>query len=283
MDIRSRSGEDPATAPNSPGTDREERLLRFVDSLRAEQIRASAAANAEGDKAGFSRPGRGLLWVVVLAVMGTAAALLLVLGPPHVHQNAVPSPATGTALVQSAPQPALIGQPTPLGKSAEPQPSEKVTESGAATIGPDATAPIRLMPGAPSSSSPHPSEPVPAEERTAEPPNAAAAATPPAVAPTRPEPIVPLPPQQEAGAAASPSPTRATVAVSEPETIQPVLRVYYPHGSLRGEANARSLAAQIGSNVARADVEAQSDLTMVAVVRAHNRPVADAYAICLEN
>jgi hypothetical protein len=46
MDSRSRLDEAPTRASNSSGTDWEERLLRFVDRLRTEQVRAFIMVNA---------------------------------------------------------------------------------------------------------------------------------------------------------------------------------------------------------------------------------------------
>jgi hypothetical protein len=76
----------------------------------------------------------------------------------------------------------------------------------------------------------------------------------------RAHPIEPRALRHEADAAAAPPPARAEAEVSEPETAKPVLLVYYPHGSRRGEATARSLAARIGSVVTSSDIKAPTSL-----------------------
>jgi hypothetical protein len=116
-------------------------------------------------------------------------------------------------------------------------------------------------------SNPPPSAPALAEQSPADPPNLAEAPTPPAVVTTPPNSIEPPAPRHEADAVASPPPTVAAAEVPEPETAKPVLWVYYPHGSSRAEANARSLAARIGSNLTSSDFKAQTNLPNDAVIK----------------
>jgi hypothetical protein len=82
---------------------------------------------------------------------------------------------------------------------------------------------------------------------------------PPAAIATRPDPIESRPLRHEPDAVAAP-PVRAEAEVSEPETAKPVLSVYYPHGSRRGEATARILATRIGSEVTSSDIKTPTSL-----------------------
>ena len=152
-------------------------------------------------------------------------------------------------------------------KIAQPQPPESVAEVDAPTDRPVNPAPIRPVPGAPSLSNPHPSAPALAEQSAADPPNLAEAPTPQAAVTTPPKSIEPVAPRREADALASPPPTVAAAEVSEPETAKPVLWVYYPQGSSRAEANARSLAARIGSNLTSSDFNARTNLPNDAVIK----------------
>src|ERR1700733_10481986 len=114
MCSRSRLKDGPAKAPENFSTDREERLLRFVDILRAEQVRASIGANAEGGGTGFRRRHRlALCLVVVVIAIGAAAAFLKGPGLSPVRQDATHDSAGGTTSAQA---PAL----TPPGQSALP-------------------------------------------------------------------------------------------------------------------------------------------------------------------
>jgi hypothetical protein len=268
MDSRSRLNEAPTRASNSSGMNREERLLRFVDKLRSAQVRASIVANAEGGRIGFRRwRWRGLLLAVVVVVMGATAAFLQTSGPSHVRPVGPPDAAVGMALVQPAPEPAPLSQPAPPPKIAQPQPPEGVAELDAPADRPANPTPIRPIPGGLSLNNPHPSAPALGEQRAADPPNVAEVPTPPAAVTTPPKSIEPVAPPHEADAVASPSPTVAAAEVSEPETAKPVLWVYYPHGSSRAEANARSLAARIGSNLTSSDFNAGTNLPNDAVIK----------------
>jgi hypothetical protein len=268
MDSKSRLDEAPTRASNSSGTDREERLLRFVDRLRTEQIHASIAANAEGGRTGFRRwRWRGLLLAVVVVVIGAAAAFLRASGPSHVRLDASPGSAVGTALVQSAPEAAPSSQRALSPKIAQPQPPEGVAEGDAPTDRPVNPAPSRPVPGDLSLDNPHPSAPALAEPSAADSPHVAEAPAPPAAVTTPPKSIEPVAPPREADSVASPPPTVAAAEVSESETAKPVLWVYYPQGSSRAEANARSLAARIGSELTSSDFEARTNLPNDAVIK----------------
>jgi hypothetical protein len=268
MDSRSRLDEAPTRASISSGIDREERFLRFVDRLRTEQARASIAANAEGGRTGFRRwRRRGLSLAVVVVVTGAVAAFLRASGPSHVRLNALPVSAVETPLVQSAPEAAPFGQRALPPKIAQSEPPESVADIDAPTDRPVIPAPIRPVPGVPSLSNPRPSPPALAEQSAADLPNLAEATPSPAAVTTPPNSIEPVAPQRDAGAVVSPPSTVAAAEVPDPETAKPVLWVYYPQGSSRAEANARSLAARIDSDLTRSDFNARTDLPNHAVIK----------------
>jgi hypothetical protein len=224
MDSRSRFDEAPTRASNSSGTDRKERLLRFVDRLRSAQVRASIVANAGGGRTGFRRwRWLGLLLAVVVVVMGAAAAFRRASGPSQLRLGAPPYSAVGTALVQSALEGASRNQRSLPLKIAQPPPPEGVAEVDAPTDRPVNPAPIRPVPGALTMSNPHRSAPALAEQSAVDPPNVAQAPTPPAAVTTMPKSIEPVAPRPEADAVASPPPTVAAAEISEPETAKPVL------------------------------------------------------------
>jgi hypothetical protein len=267
MDSRSRLNDRPAKAPESLGTDREERLLRFVDILRAEQIRASIRADAEGGGAGFRRwRVLALFMAVVVIAIGTAVAFLKAPGPSPVRPDATHDAAAGTTPVQ-APAPTSPSQSALPPEIAHARAPESVPEADAPTGGP-----VNLNPTPPvarvlSSSNARPPGSAPAQQGAADAPNLTAPTAPPPAVAARPDIIEPLAPSHEADALAAPPPTRAEPVVSEPETTKPVLLVYYPHGSRRGEATARSLATRIGSEVTSSDIGAATSLPEDAIIK----------------
>jgi hypothetical protein len=271
MDTRSRLDEDYGRVPDNFATDREKRLLRYVDILRAEQIGASATVSAEGGRTGFGRwCSPGVLGTVVVVLTGLTL-LLQTLGPPHAHRDSPPASAITTALVPPAPQPALPELP-PVLQSAQSQPSEDGTATAAAPAGPDSQTSNPL----PSSRDADPSGPVLAERRMADPPDAAPADIAPTAAPSEMPPTAAAarqdsaePPvlQHEAGVAAALSPAGATAVVPEPEIAGPALWIYYSAGSSLAGQTARSLAARIGADVTSSDFAAQTDLPKAAVIR----------------
>src|ERR1700723_3861609 len=102
MDSRSRLNDRPAKASERLGRDREELLLRFVDILRTQQVRASVRANAEGGGTGFRRwHGLALFMVVVVIAIGAAVVFLKAPGPSPVRPDATHGSAAGTASVQA--------------------------------------------------------------------------------------------------------------------------------------------------------------------------------------
>ena len=257
LDCRSRLDEGPARVSNGLGIDREGQLLRFVDILRAEQVRASIVA--EGDKTGFRRwRGPGLLFAAVIVAMGAAAAFLQALEPPHGHLNVQPQPNLVPAQLSHRDLPRRIEQP---------QPPDGVV--GLPTDTTASLAPIRPAEPEPLSlSHPYLPEPVLAEQQSAASPDVAeVTTTPPPVVATQPKSIDLLAPRHEADSLASPPPTRMAAEASESETAKPVLWAYYPRGSSRAEASARSLSARIGSNLTNSDFEAQTNLPNDAVIK----------------
>jgi hypothetical protein len=236
------------------GVDPEERLLRFVDILRAEQVR-----NAERGKTSFRRwRGPGLLLAVVIIATVAVRVFLPASRPLHLRPDAQPEPAVGTALVHLAPEQAHLSQRDLPPKIAHPQPPEGAAEVDVPTDKPVNLASIHPVREALSRSDPHPSEPVLAEQQVADPPDIAEAATPLAAITTQPTSIDLLALRHEADARAS-RPT-AAAETSEFEEAKPVLWVHYQHGSSHAEANARSLSARIASNLTSSDFEAQTNL-----------------------
>jgi hypothetical protein len=267
MDSRSRFNDGPAKAPENFGTDREERLLRYIDILRAEQVRASIGANAEGGGTGFRWwHGLALFLIVVVIAIGAAAVFLKTPGPLSVHRDATHDAPAGTASVQA---------PEPIPPSQSALPPENA-HSGMAESAPEADAPtgglvnLNRTPPADgvlsSRNAPPPGSTLPPQGAAAS-PDLAGPTAPPAAVAARPGIIEPLAPSHEADASAAPPPAEAKPEVSELETAKPVLLVYYPYGSRRGEATARSLARRIGSEVTSSDIKAQTSLPDGAIIK----------------
>jgi hypothetical protein len=62
------------------------------------------------------------------------------------------------------------------------------------------------------------------------------------------------------------SPTTTAAEAAQSDSAEPVLRVYYPHGSSRAEATARTLFQRIDSSLAGSEFQAQADLPNEAVI-----------------
>jgi hypothetical protein len=267
MDSRSRFNDGPAKAPENFGTDREERLLRFVDILRTEQVRASIRANAEGGGTGFRWwHGLALLLVVVVIAIGAAAVFLKAPGPLSVHRDATHDSPAGKASVQ-APEPIPPSQPALPLEIAHSRMAESVPEAIAPTGGL-----LNLNPTSPagrvlSSSNTPPPEPTPPPQGAAVSPNLTGPTAPPAAVEVRPGTIEPLAPSHEGNASAAPPPGTAKPEVSELETAKPALVVYYPYGSRRGEATVRNLTRRIGSEVTNSDIKAPTSFPDGAIIK----------------
>jgi hypothetical protein len=267
MDSRSRLDGHPAEVSNGASRDREERLLRLVDILRTEQLRASTEENDEGSETGSHRWRKfGLLSAIAVIVIGAAAVFLQASGPSHVHPASPPKPPAGVAPVQPAPEPARSGQQTLPPKPLQPQSPESVAENKPPAVGPAAPGPDRPVPGARSLSN-HPSEAALAERNPADLPNVAEATTPPTAGPVPSNPVGPSGQEHKPDVAAGPPPARAEQEVSESETAKPVLWVYYPKGSPRAEVNAWTLLMRTASDFENSDFKAQTDLPSDAVVK----------------
>jgi hypothetical protein len=257
VDVRDRSlrPDEDAKVLNGLVSDREDRLLRFVDILRAEQIGASTVT--EEDNTGFRRwRGPALVLAFVIVAIGVAVAFMLEVG---IYRSNL---AAGPALVQSGPETAQASQQD-LPQVAEPRPPEAVAEDDVPSERPADPDPVLPSPGVPSLSELRPSEPEVAGEQAGNSPSTA----PPAAVTTQSEPVPVLVPLHEADAPASPPPIETTAKAVESEAAKPVLRVYYPLGSSRGEASARSLSARIGPNVTSSDFESQARVPDVAVIQ----------------
>jgi hypothetical protein len=268
MDSRSRLNDGLARAPESLSADREERLLRFVDILRAEQVRASIEANAKGGRTG-ARRWRGLapFLVIVVIAIGVAAALLKAPGLSFVGPDATRDSAAGTASVQ-APVPPPSSQSALPPEIAHSRAPEGVPDADAPAGGPANLNPTSPVAGVLSSSNARPPGSAPAKQGAADSPNLTGPTAPPATVVARPDTIEPLAPGHDADAiAAPPPPVSAEPEVSELETGKPILLVYYPHRSRRGEATARNLAARIGSEVTSSDIEAPASLPDNAMIK----------------
>ncbi|WP_158933300.1 hypothetical protein [Acidisphaera sp. S103] len=267
MDSKSQLDDRPAKAAGNVNTDREERLLRFVDILRAEQIRASIRADTEGGGTSFRRwRGLALFLVVVVIAIGAAAAFLKAPGPSPVRPNAEHDSAVGTASVQAA-APAHHSQSAPAQQIAPSRAPESVPEPVAPTAGPVTLNPNPPVAGVLSSSNALPPGSAPAQQGAAVSPNTTGPTVPPAAVAARPDTVEPLAPSHEADALAASPPIRADTEVSEPETTKPVLFVYYPKGSLRAKATARILATRIGSEVTISDIKAATGLPNDAIIK----------------
>lgn len=197
--------------------------------------------------------GLGLFWALVIAVTGSAAAFLQVLGPLEDHR-AVPSGSTAAT------------RPAQAAGRAQPRPPEST--ANATKVQPKTPAPNHFVAATPAPSNPPSSGPSSTQQSADDPPNSSPTMTAPLVVnPMRPKAIETPLSQKETGPPTAPLTAQSPAVVSDPETTQPVLSIYYSFGSRQAENNARSLVAQIGSNVASVVRTDQTDLPKVAVIR----------------
>ena len=266
-DCRPPLDEGSAGASKDRGPDREERLLRYVDILRTDQVLASIEANEEeGGKTGF-RQSRGLVLALAVIAMAVAAAFLLASGARHLHFDAVPNSVVRTTSVHSASERDHVIQRDMPPQSEPTQPPDGVAEVEAPTEKPIDRVPSRPLPEALPPDNPLTPGPTIAEQQVADPPNMTKVARQPTAVPSQLKSSNVLPPRHQEGAPASGAPIRTAAEVSESETAKPVLWVYYPSGSSRAETNARSLLARSEPNLTRSDAEAQTDLPDEAVIK----------------
>jgi hypothetical protein len=277
MDGRSRLHEDSVTASGAPVSEREARLLRLVDIMRAEREGASGGESAEDGGSGF-RWWRGV-GLILAGVVGVTAAVVVFLhnpGPTGVRRDAPHDPVAGTAMqVQPVPDPVASVQRYPSPSTPPPSTVQASPAAGAA----EAVRPGE--PGTGASAPSGPSQAAVAEPREAEPPAAAVAPAPPEAVSTPTQSVAPAAPPHEAEAASGAPPTQSVAPLAPPHAAEaasgvppaeaaaggPDLRVYYPAGSSRAEASARNLTARIGSNVTNSDVRAESSPPDHAVIR----------------
>jgi hypothetical protein len=264
MDTRSQLDEYPPNVANAARPDREERLLRLVDILRTEQMRAAVIETEEVSKKRFPRwRSIGLFLAIAVIVIGTAAALLRVADPFHVHPGSPPGPPARLAPVQPALNPDRSGKSDVSPGVSPSQPHEAVTETEPAPN-------LQVAPGSngealgAQASSNRPSLAAAPERTAADPPNVAEPTAPPAA---RPNPVGSPGPEHRADTVASPQSPGVAQATSESQTARPVLRVYYPKGSIRAEVNAWSLSVRSGSSFAGSDFMLQTNGSSDAVVK----------------
>jgi hypothetical protein len=162
---RSRSDEDLAKLLNGRGTDREERLLRLVDTMRAEQLHASTVAKEEGENSNFGRWRKpGLLLAAVFIAAGVAAAFLHTSRPLPALWNLQPAATALTASVPSGAEPGHRDERDPAPKIVQPQPPAGVAKPDVAMDRPLGPTPSGDLAAAVPPSVPHPSEPVSAQQ-----------------------------------------------------------------------------------------------------------------------
>jgi hypothetical protein len=297
MDTKSRLAEDPGGGQNSDEMSPQERLQRLADAFDAGQdwpdghilelvaaaqdrpARAEVAPSAEtgGNDSDWWR-NVALFLAIVVVVTGVAGVMLRVLGPAHVGPDNSPGSAA-TGRLQPAPQ--AVPSTTP----AQPQPPQAATESNVPKAPPANRAPAHFIPWSPPQNNPvapAPTLPKPSVDGPAKP---TATAGPPADS-ARPDPVRPPVSQRSANAVADPAPAAGAPTVSDTDSAQSTLSIYYQTGSSLAEDNARSLEAQFGSNVVGVALKAQPDLAKVAVIRyssARNHALARSIGPLLSN
>jgi hypothetical protein len=253
-DCRPPSHDDAAAASKVRGTDREERLLRYVDILRTEQVLGSIEANEqEGGKTGFRRS-RGLVLALAVIAVAVAAALLLAEGARRLHSDVQPNSEVGITSAHSGSERDHVTQRDLPLQTAPAQPPDVLSSPVPQALPPD---------------NPHTTVPTITQQQVADPPDMTEVTRQPAAVPSQPQPSNELTLQHREGGAAD--------EVSESQTAKPVLRVYYPSGSLHAETNARSLLARVQPDLTRSDAEAQTGLPNEAVIKfseERNHPLA---------
>ena len=309
MDTKSRLAEDPGGGQNSDEMSPQERLQRLADAFDAGQdwpdghilelvaaaqdrpARAEVAPSAEtrGKDSDWWR-NVALFLAIVVVVTAVAGVMLRVLAPTQVGQDGSPGPATTGPL-----QPA--SQAAPMTTPVQPPPPQAATEPNVPKAQPANRAPAHFIPWSPpqnnpiSGSPPHPrcrSRASIARRNRAQPrrhrfPNS-----------TRPDPGRPPASQRSTNAVADPSPTAGAATVSDADSAPSALSIYYQTGSSLAEDNARSLGAQLGSNVASVALKAaQTDcgqgrghkifVGQKSCARPVNWPFADEYGLYVAN
>jgi hypothetical protein len=262
MDSRSQLDEHPARISNGTHADREERLLRLVDILRTEQMRASVVEPDDAAKKTNPRwRSIGLILAIAVLVIAAGVTVLRVADPFHIHPASPPKPLGKLAPVQPATGSDLSGKSVDPANARQAQPHEGLSETGPATNAPSAN---RQVPESLPSGTP---QAAPSGQSVANPPNGAEAVAPPAAVTARPNPVGALAPEHKADVVADPQSALAEQEAAEPATAKPVLRVYYPKGSMHAEVSAWSLSVRSRSDIASSDFRLQTNASGDALVK----------------
>jgi hypothetical protein len=232
----------------------------LVDKVPTDWMSPSTALRGRSRNTVFGGwRGLGRFWAILIAVTGSAVALLQAMGPPPVEREVRPVAATAEGPVPSALPP--LQRPNP----AQSQSREAAPDAIATKVpqdNPGASLPTSVVPSLNNLPSP---APLAAEQNADNPQNPTVVTAPSVIAERPPETTESLEPQHTTGVAADPSPTRAEAAISE--TGKPALRIYYSFESPLAAKNAQSLATRIGAELTRSDFKAESDLPRHAAVR----------------
>jgi hypothetical protein len=283
MDTKSRLAEDPGGGQNSDEMSPQERLQRLADAFDAGQdwpdghiLELVAAAQDRPARAEVAPSaetrGKGSDWwrnvalflAIVVVVTAVAGVLLRVLAPTQVGQDGSPGPATTGPL-----QPA--SQAAPMTTPVQPPPPQAATEPNVPKAQPANRAPAHFIPWSPPQNNPISAAPAPApslpKPSVDSPPKPSATAATSVPDSTRPDPGRPPASQRSTNAVADPSPTAGAATVSDADSAPSALSIYYQTGSSLAEDNARSLGAQLGSNVASVALKAAQTDAKGAVIR----------------
>jgi hypothetical protein len=246
---RSQLNESAPRVSNGHGSDREERLLRLVDILRTEQVSSSIVTNVEVNRKRLHRRLGPCLLAAVVILMGAAAIL-------HASRSTRVFSDARTALPPEPGRPIQSTLTTKIGL--QPQPRVETGDTGVSTDKP--INPSLIAPFPEGFAQGHSLPPPPIIEQ-----QAAATSLDGSITETK---SVDLPtPKHDADSLASQPLAAMAGDVSDSKTDKPALVVYFPRGSLRAEANARSLSSRITTNLAKSDFEAQSDLPDDAIIK----------------
>jgi hypothetical protein len=279
MDTKSRLADNPAAGESGDELSPQERLQRLADAFDAgpdwpeghiselvaaaqkKPARAEAVASVENrpDGSGWRR-NVVLFFVIVAAVTGVAGAILQLFGPGRVQQGDSTRSTLSSGPIPSPPQAA------PPATSAQLQSGQTAADANATKV----LAPYRPLGRAPAVPAPNNAVP-PGSAITRQsvdtPQKALANATPPAVDPTRPDVAKPVTSQRAPAVVTEAAPAAGAASISDADAGRPSLSIVYQAGSGSAEDSARSLKAQVGSNVTGVDLNPRSDLPKVAVIR----------------
>jgi hypothetical protein len=231
-----------------------------VNSVPTDRMSPPTALRGRGRNTVFGGwRGLGRFWAIVIAVTGSAVALLEAMGPPPVERELRPVAATAEGQEPSALPP--VQPPNPVqSQSREAAPDAIATK--VSRDNPKAGLPTSVVPSLNNLPSP---TPLAAKQNADNPQNPPVATAPSVIAERLPETTESPEPQHTTGMAADPPPTQAEAAISE--TGKPALRIYYSFESPLAAKNAQSLVTRIGAELMRSDFKAESDLPKHAAIR----------------